>query len=337
MDSTRRGSLRLFQVAGIEVYLHWSWFLVAYWQISLRPDEYGNNAWKVIEYVSLFAIVLAHEFGHCLACRSVGGQANQIVLWPLGGIAYVAPPARPGAFLWSIAAGPLVNLLLTLPLGAVWYWGATHGWPMSSPDVYRFVKTLSIINIGLFVFNMLPVYPLDGGQVLQSLLWFGLGRWRSLLIVSMVGLLLGSGGFFACLLLAFTLTAAGGGEGGAVLGLLAVIAAFVGLRSFVSFGQARAMLMMEALCRGTTPGLVRAAERRRRARAAVLGVRALPSTLDLFASRGEVSGVRRGICTPTARTAARASTSTAGIVHRPTRSHRRNPFRRIERHRAESS
>ena len=57
-------------------------------------------------------LILAHEFGHSLACRSVGGEANRIVLWPLGGIAYVSPPQRPGATLWSIAAGPLVNVAL---------------------------------------------------------------------------------------------------------------------------------------------------------------------------------------------------------------------------------
>ena len=59
-----------------------------------------------------FLIVLLHEFGHALACRQVGGTANQIVLWPLGGVAYVNPPQRPGATLWSIAAGPLVNVAL---------------------------------------------------------------------------------------------------------------------------------------------------------------------------------------------------------------------------------
>lgn len=248
-DVSRRGSFRLFQVGGIDVYLHWSWFLIAYLQISYRDDVYGAAVWKVVEYVSLFAIVLLHELGHCLACRSVGGQANQIVLWPLGGIAYVAPPPRPGAFLWSIAAGPLVNLVLVLPLGAAWYFGATHDWPTTWPDVYRFVSTLSGINLSLLIFNLLPVYPLDGGQVLQSLLWFGLGRWRSLLIVSMVGLLLGCGGFVVCLFLFITLSALGDGVVGGVAGLLAVIAAFVGLRSFVSFGQARAMLLLEALPR----------------------------------------------------------------------------------------
>jgi Zn-dependent protease len=65
-----------------------------------------------LEYLALFSIVLMHEFGHALACRQVGGTADQILLWPFGGVAYVNPPQRPGAMLWSIAAGPLVNVAL---------------------------------------------------------------------------------------------------------------------------------------------------------------------------------------------------------------------------------
>ena len=69
----------------------------------------------MLEYLALFLIVLMHEFGHALACRQVGGTANRIVLWPLGGVAYVNPPQRPGATLWSIVAGPLVNVVF-LPI-----------------------------------------------------------------------------------------------------------------------------------------------------------------------------------------------------------------------------
>jgi Zn-dependent protease len=112
MTPTRQGSFRLFRIAGIDLYLHWSWFLVAFYGISTRAHRYTSLVWPVLEYLALFAIVLLHEFGHALACRQVGGQANQIVLWPLGGVAYVAPPPRPGATLWSIAAGPLVNVVL---------------------------------------------------------------------------------------------------------------------------------------------------------------------------------------------------------------------------------
>jgi Zn-dependent protease len=112
MPTSRQGSIRLFRFSEIDVFLHWSWFLLAFYEINARKGRYSSIGWNVAEYLALFLIVTLHEFGHSLACRQVGGQANQIVLWPLGGVAYVNPPQRPGATLWSIAAGPLVNVVL---------------------------------------------------------------------------------------------------------------------------------------------------------------------------------------------------------------------------------
>ena len=110
MTTLRQGSMHLFRFAGIDVFLHYSWFLVALIEIDSRSKSYSSISWNVLEYLALFLIVMMHEFGHALACRQVGGTANRIVLWPLGGVAYVNPPQRPGATLWSIAAGPLVNV-----------------------------------------------------------------------------------------------------------------------------------------------------------------------------------------------------------------------------------
>ena len=112
MTPTRQGSIKLFRFVGIDVFLHWSWFFVAAYEIQSRNARYSSITWNILEYLALFLIVMTHEFGHSLACRQVGGRANRIVLWPLGGVAYVDPPARPGATLWSIAAGPLVNVAL---------------------------------------------------------------------------------------------------------------------------------------------------------------------------------------------------------------------------------
>src|SRR5205085_1678760 len=106
------GTIRLFKFSGIHVYLHFSWFLIAAYQFTRSRAAYDSAAFAAIEYLALFVIVLLHEFGHSLACRQTGGTADQIVLWPLGGIAFVNPPRRPGAVLWSIAAGPLVNVVL---------------------------------------------------------------------------------------------------------------------------------------------------------------------------------------------------------------------------------
>ena len=112
MNNLTNGSLKLFRVAGIQVYVHWSWLVIAVIELESRANTYHAVIWNVIEYLALFGIVLMHEFGHALACRQVGGKSDRIMLWPLGGVAYVQPPPRPGALLWSIAAGPLVNVIL---------------------------------------------------------------------------------------------------------------------------------------------------------------------------------------------------------------------------------
>ena len=132
-------------------------------------------------------IVLMHEYGHALACRQVGGTANQIVLWPLGGVAYVNPPQRPGATLWSIAAGPLVNVVLLPVLYTAVVVARSAGWAQAMPDVYQLLRAVLWIDLSLLIFNMLPIYPLDGGQILRSLLWFVLGRGRSLMVTTVLG------------------------------------------------------------------------------------------------------------------------------------------------------
>ncbi|MBI1337999.1 MAG: peptidase M50 [Phycisphaera sp.] len=181
-----QGSFHLFKVFGINVYVHWSWFLVAAIMVQ-RSDLFQNKIYFLLLYLALFAIVLMHEFGHALACRSVGGVANRIILWPLGGVAFVQPPPRPGAVLWSIAAGPLVNLIFVpITMGLIFLAGAFDA--VFSSDVSRFFEYLFYINSGLLIFNMIPVYPLDGGQVLQSILWFFIGRGRSLRVAATIGI-----------------------------------------------------------------------------------------------------------------------------------------------------
>lgn len=189
MRSTSKGSILLFHFAGIDVFLHWSWFVVAAFEISARGRRYPSIAWNVAEYLALFLIVTLHEFGHALACRQVGGTANKIVLWPLGGVAYVEPPPRPAATLWSIAAGPLVNVVLLGVSSGLALWARHAGWRLTAPHAYKLLWSVCFMNLGLLVFNLLPIYPLDGGQILRALLWFVMGRARSLKVVAALGLL----------------------------------------------------------------------------------------------------------------------------------------------------
>jgi Zn-dependent protease len=228
MAVTRTGSLRIFRAFDIDVYVHWSWLVVAFFQVRYRSqldNRYDQPGWYWIEYISLFAIVLIHEFGHALACRQVGGMVDHIVLWPLGGIAYVNPPPRPGAVLWSIAAGPLVNVVFVPITVGLWITSVLLGWESVFPDLVSFFQSLTYLNGVLLILNLLPVYPLDGGQIAQALLWFVIGRANSLMVVSIFGMVIGG-----CVLIVALASSQV---------WLSIIAAFVVIRAVVGFQQAR--------------------------------------------------------------------------------------------------
>jgi len=233
MPANRQGSFRLFRIAGIDVSIHWSWFLVAAYELQYRKSDYSSPAWNVAEYLTLFGIVLLHEFGHALACRQTGGKSDHITLWPLGGIAYVQPPPRPGAVLWSIAAGPLVNVFLVPAFIGIHYALLQAGMLTDAPDLRRYLHMVALINLGLLIFNILPVYPLDGGQILRALLWFVIGRSKSLLAACSIGVI----GCIAIIGCAIHLQSI----------WLGIIAVFVLQQCWIGFKQAKALSQMEKL------------------------------------------------------------------------------------------
>jgi len=231
MFSQGKGCIPLGKIAGIALYLHWSWFLVAYIEIAYRRSAYASVAFNVAEYMALFGIVLLHELGHSLACRQVGGKADYIVLWPLGGVAVVNPPPRPGAQLWSVAAGPLVNVaLLPVTIGLCVLVRLVAP-PEIQEQLGPFFLTVAVINFGLLVFNLLPIYPLDGGQIVYALLWFILGRVLALRVSCVLGLLGAVGGFLLALSLHDT--------------WLTILAVFLGFQAINGLRQARTLAWLQ--------------------------------------------------------------------------------------------
>jgi Zn-dependent protease len=172
----------------------------------------GAHAWtyKLSYVASLFVLVLLHEFGHCLACRWVGGEANDILMWMLGGLAFCRPPHTWRANLATTLGGPMVNVVLVpvfigvmLALGAPlramffnpWGDGAGTAWSlavgsMHAPDwVKTPLFTLHLTNTALLLFNvLLPMFPMDGGRLLQNLMWRKMGYGRSMWVATTIGM-----------------------------------------------------------------------------------------------------------------------------------------------------
>jgi Zn-dependent protease len=111
-------SIPLFRAFGIQVKLHILYIIIT---LAMLLRVYSETASKgrlaefaLIWVVMLFIVILLHEFGHCFAARKVDGEADEILMWPLGGLAYCSVPHTPRANLICTAGGPAVNVVLCL-------------------------------------------------------------------------------------------------------------------------------------------------------------------------------------------------------------------------------
>ncbi len=175
-----RPTIRLGQVSGIDIGLHWSIGLTVMILVSaltgtvlpsFAPDLSG--AAYLLAALSTAALflgsIVAHELGHSIIAQRNGIEVRGITLFALGGVASLeSEPDNPGAAARIALAGPAVSVAIGLgALAFAWIAGATTG---ASLLVAAFAW-LGLINLALAVFNMIPALPLDGGRVLQAALW----------------------------------------------------------------------------------------------------------------------------------------------------------------------
>jgi len=205
------GSFWIGRLAGINVRVHFLFLL--YLAFNLL-DAGQSWQFELGFFALLFGIVLLHEFGHCFGARSVGGDASEILLWPLGGLAFARAPMTPWAQFVTVACGPLVNLVFCL-LSAGMLIALCGTWeilnfnplrPISFamidgldavresrgltglPDWLPYVGLFYDLNLMLLAFNLLPIYPMDGGQLFQIAMWPAMGLQRSTIIACQVGI-----------------------------------------------------------------------------------------------------------------------------------------------------
>ncbi len=265
-------SIPVFRLFGIQVKVHIFFFIITiglFLRTQITLPQYDNVWWLdkfLLTIVVLFGSVLLHEFGHCFGARYAGGEAREILIWPLGGLAFVEVPHRWRALFIMVAAGPAVNVLICIVCAiAITAAGFTpslnptnvplssystsyrDGRTYTSPDSVRLYKPgtadepsgkeinkkteeytqkhgvqyppkvtdtaaheayvtemgyeravapvwlvwayrIFWLNWALFLFNMIPAYPLDGGQLLQSLVWARTDHRRGVVVAAYTGL-----------------------------------------------------------------------------------------------------------------------------------------------------
>lgn len=154
---------------GITVRVHFTLLIYGIFRITGQP----NVAYEVAYLVGLFVCILLHEFGHALAARWCDGDCDEILLWPLGGLAYCRPAFHPTAHLITTVAGPLVTLVLAALFCGIWFLivVATPGSPAPSGYGFQYLQDMAILNVSLLAFNLIPAFPMDGGRILRDTIW----------------------------------------------------------------------------------------------------------------------------------------------------------------------
>lgn len=198
-------TFKMGRLFGIDIYIHILFILWSGFRLVQAGQGFLN---ELVFILMIYTIVLIHEYGHCLGARWVGGDAHRILLWPLGGIAYPTAPMRPWPQFVTIAAGPIVHPIFCLISGAfvafqvggfnlLWlspFHGIPLGFSANQPELLGFAAMFYNVNLWLLAFNLMPIFPLDGGQMLRSILWPYMGLNKATVLSCQIGLV-GAVGF----------------------------------------------------------------------------------------------------------------------------------------------
>ncbi len=188
-----RWALRLGRIAGTEVRIHLTFFLLLAW---LAVADYQAGGWGEALHWTVFTClvffcVLLHEFGHALAARHYGIRTPDITLFPFGGVARIERmPEKPSEEIVIALAGPMVNVVIAVVL-----WLALAAFPPSDRNgtmslASSLPQQLLGVNLMLLLFNLIPAFPMDGGRVLRAALAMRLGHDRATQIAACIGQML---------------------------------------------------------------------------------------------------------------------------------------------------
>ena len=182
-----RAQIKLGRIFGVEIGLHYSWFLIALLiTFSLAGHFQANNpGWSdslrwgvsIVTAILFFVAIVVHELSHALVAKFRGLPVRSITLFALGGVAQIEKEAADAKTeFWMGIIGPITSFVIGVVCLAI---TVALGW--TPPDLPQrplpaMLMWLGLINIGLAIFNMIPGFPLDGGRVLRGIIWWITGN-----------------------------------------------------------------------------------------------------------------------------------------------------------------
>ena len=190
-----KGSLKLGKIAGIGLFVHWTFSLLILF-IVYTNYKAGQNSiqilWSVLFILCIFLTVFMHELGHALTAKKFGIKTKDITLLPIGGVAQLERlPEKPSEELMVAFAGPMVNIVLALITSLFISLPNTSQEMVSQLDngvnAGNFFLNFYLVNIILAFFNLIPAFPMDGGRVLRALLSYKLERHQATKIAARIG------------------------------------------------------------------------------------------------------------------------------------------------------
>lgn len=177
----RRSGIPLGRIAGIDIRLDYSWFIIfllVTWSLAAGYFPQVYPQWSTAQSVItglitsllFFGSILAHELMHSIVAQRSGIAVGAITLFIFGGVSQISKePESPSVEFRIAMAGPVTSIILGTVSGTIM---------LLAPDNLEALIAvsfwLSLINLSLGLFNLLPAFPMDGGRVLRALIW-----WRS--------------------------------------------------------------------------------------------------------------------------------------------------------------
>lgn len=204
-----KGSLKLGKIAGIGLFIHWTFSLLILFIVYINYKAGQNTTqilWSVLFILCIFLTVFMHEMGHALTAKKYNIITRDITLLPIGGVARLERlPEKPSEELAVAFAGPMVNIVLALITSMFISLPNTPEEMVSQlsngVNANNFFLNFYFVNIVLAFFNLIPAFPMDGGRILRALLSYKLERHQATKIAARIGQVIALGfillGFFS--------------------------------------------------------------------------------------------------------------------------------------------